>query len=225
MRSFAFLLSLLLIKTAILAGDPPQHRRLEGSWYHGGSDNWIEIRDEGRYISVMGLPPQGKARIFEQEWKGVYLDKKGNKITLENRNTLLYNHRKSGHNIEFHRRDHQHSGTNGHWRDNTHGSYNDHPSNTYQNQHYEDDTYIEGSWAADKSIIIAIVKTRDGLKAKYSGTTRWVSYQAVNNRRDEFVDDNGNRYIFHNNTSATWYPKDQRNQAIPLKKISDEVKY
>ena len=225
MRSFALLLSLLLIKITVMAGNPPQHKRLDGSWYHGGSDNWIEIRDEGRYISVMGLPPQGKARIFEQEWKGIYLDKKGNKITLENRNTLLYNHRKSGHVIEFHRYDTRQSGPNGQWKDESHGSYNYHSSQPYQHQDYKDDIIIEGSWAAENSIIIAMLKTRDGLKAKYSGTTRWVSYQSVNNRKNEFVDNNGNRYVFHNNISATWYPKDQRNQAIPLKKISDDVKY
>lgn len=225
MRTFTFLLSLLLINTAISAGNPPQHRRLDGSWYHSGSDNWIEIRDEGRYISVMGLPPQGKARIFEQEWKGIYLDKKGNKITLENRNTLLYNHRKSGHIIEFHRHDQHQSGAHGHWNNNSPGTYYDHPSKDYEDHNYKDGDFIEGSWIADKSIVIAMVKTRDGLKAKYSGTTRWVSYQADNNRKDEFVDDKGNRYVFHSHTSATWYSNDHRNQVIPLKKISDEVKY
>lgn len=219
------MLSWLFFNVALLANNPPQYRRLDGSWYHGVSDNWIEIRDEGRYISVMGLPPHGKARIFEQEWKGIYRDKKGNKITIETKNTLFYHHRKSGHVIEFYRPLKHHPSSDNYDRGSSHPSHHGPQPRHYPDQGYGAADNLEGTWAAEGSIDIAMVKTRDGLKAKYGGTTRWVSYQIVNNKDDEFIDENGNRYVFHHSTSATWYPKDHRNKPIHLKKISDDVKY
>ena len=78
-----FLLISWLFFAGLVSATPPSHQfQLDGSWYHKKSNNWIEIRDEGRYLSVMGLPPQGKAKIFEKQWKDVYVDKKGNKISL-----------------------------------------------------------------------------------------------------------------------------------------------
>lgn len=225
MRTIAFLLSWIFLQGAVLAHNPPQHKRLDGSWYHGYSDNWIEIKDEGRYLSVMGLPPQGKARIFEQEWRGVYFDKKGNKITLEDRNTILYHHRKSGHIIQFRRSDACQTGSYGNAREHSQGSYYDRSAKPGTQPPFADEAFMEGTWRADRSIDIAMVKTREGLKAKYGGTTRWVSYQTVNNKWNEYIDENGNRYLFHNDKSATWYSNNRRNEPIQLKKISNDVKY
>lgn len=242
MRTMFILISWLFF-TGLVSATPPSHQfHLDGSWYHKKSNNWIEIRDEGRYISVLGLPPQGKAKIFEKQWKDVYVDKKGNKISIESPHMILYLHRSSGNVISFERPAKAHGTGYGcndandiRWFDRKryendrydsdrpdphHGSYDSYPS--IQRFNGSD---VEGTWQAPGGIDIAMVITRDGLKAKYSGTTRWVDYRSIGNKGNEFEDDKGNRYIFHSSFAATWYPASKSKDSIELRKTDNQVKY
>lgn len=234
-----FILISWLFFAGLVSATPPSHQfQLDGSWYHKKSNNWIEIRDEGRYISVMGLPPQGKVKIFEKQWKDVYVDKKGNKISIESPHLILYLHRSSGNVISFERPAKAHGTHNGcddandsRWYDRNdgynsgrpkphHGSNDTHTSNNRFNG-----SDLEGTWQAPGGTDIAMVVTRDGLKAKYSGTTRWVDYRSTGNKGNEFEDDKGNRYIFHSASAATWYPSNRSKDPIELKKTDNQVKY
>lgn len=223
MRTLFLLLGWLGFSTWSLATPANHQFQLDGSWYHKKSDNWIEIRDEGKYISVMGLPPYGKARIFEKQWREIYIDKKGNKISIEGPGLLLYHHRSSGHVLTFERPVKAH-GTGGTWRGekdrwNNHGQRDD----SYYNDFSPRDA--EGTWQALGGIDIAIVLTREGLRAKYSGTTHWVDYRMLGNDGITFEDNKGNRYVFSNATTATWYPAERNRNPIVLKKTDNQVKY
>jgi hypothetical protein len=72
---------------------------------------------------------------------------------------------------------------------------------------------------------VAIIDTREGLKAKFSGTTNWVNYTQSQSRSNEYIDDRGNRYIFDRDDEGKWFPADKGKKVIDLKKVSNEVRY
>jgi hypothetical protein len=80
---------------------------------------------------------------------------------------------------------------------------------------------IEGTYQSDNNRLIAIVSTRDGFKAKFSGERTWKNY--VRNG-DTFFDSDGNSYIRSNDNVLIWKGKYSGN-TIRLEKIDDEVRF
>lgn len=68
---------------------------------------------------------------------------------------------------------------------------------------------------------VVITDTREGFKAKFSGSKNWVNYTKASNT--EYIDEKGNKYTLIGNT-LNWISKDGKKNYI-LKKISDEIKY
>ncbi|MBK8699108.1 MAG: hypothetical protein IPN29_06025 [Saprospiraceae bacterium] len=72
---------------------------------------------------------------------------------------------------------------------------------------------------------MAILETREGLKAKFAGTTRWVEYTQKENRSVDFVDKKGNNYRFLSENEVHWMTGEGNRPPGVLYKISDEVQY
>lgn len=68
---------------------------------------------------------------------------------------------------------------------------------------------------------VAITDTREGFKAKFSGSKNWVNYTRISNK--EFEDEKGNKYIL-NGKNLNWISKDSKKNFY-LEKISDDIKY
>jgi hypothetical protein len=104
----------------------------------------------------------------------------------------------------------------------------DYNNSDYQSRSIDfSNSRLIGTWEGKNRSFgtVAIIDTRDGLKAKFSGTTNWVTYTKSTSRPNEYIDDRGNRYIFDEDNDGKWFPSDKDKKVIELKKISDEVKY
>ncbi|HOY12715.1 MAG TPA: hypothetical protein PLY70_06220 [Saprospiraceae bacterium] len=69
---------------------------------------------------------------------------------------------------------------------------------------FKDNGSLEGTWRSTnptKSVVILL--TRDGLKAKFSGTTNWISYTQQDSSKT-YIDKNGNHYDFHSAGVGNW---------------------
>ncbi len=86
---------------------------------------------------------------------------------------------------------------------------------------------IIGTWKTkdNRYTTVAIIDTRDGIKAKFSGSTKWVDYKVSKMRPNEYIDSKGNRYVFNSSGKSTWYPADSKLKSIELEKIDSEVRY
>jgi hypothetical protein len=102
---------------------------------------------------------------------------------------------------------------------------NDKQHNKYNNKDINLSAVI-GTWEVknDRFNSVAIIDTRDGIKAKFSGTSNWISYTR-SSRLNEYIDARGNRYIFEEEDKVKWYPIDKDRKVLELKKVSNEVNY
>ena len=115
------------------------------------------------------------------------------------------------------------------WKEN-HGSFDEKNDYGDDQSEYDNKTIhtdkIEGTYRTSikNKEIIAILETRDGLKAKVSGSSVWKDYTRNKYNEDEFIDRDGNSYIFKNH-NLKWRSQKHDDFVIELQKISDVVRY
>lgn len=240
-----FLSFALLVLPFLAFANETGRQDLSGNWYSKRISENIKIVEKRDVLIVKGLGDCNDTRVFERINKRSFVDKVGNLLIAEHcdvlvfipnqgrhRREIIFEKRKNDcHDNWFDRDDDDHYDRDnkrdrGYWNDNRYddGSYGQRQSSDGKWNNYEKN--VSGTWDAgfrDKSI--AIIDTRDGLKAKFSGTTRWVEYVQNKHNPFEFSDDRGNKYVFSGSGKASWIPIDRSMKEIYLTKISDETQF
>jgi hypothetical protein len=237
---------LILISNILSASD------ISGYWFNPRLQESIRIFKNQQFIFVKGLFSKNRTSKFKSKGRGVFVDKEGNSLILENRNTLKLRRRYANDYIRFEKvRD-----VDGHndWKkfhdydDDFEISRNNFDiSNTddvYKaNRSNQIDLYsrlgnntisstipfeeLAGTWEANdrRYPTVAIIDHREGLKAKFTGSTNWITYVLSKVGRNEFIDTKGNKYIFDTPSKAKWIPADPNAKIIEVVKTSSEVRY
>ena len=100
-------------------------------------------------------------------------------------------------------------------------TYDFNDRNRLENHDQRSSRNIEGTYLDPNNRQIAIVLTRTGFKAKFSGERTWKDYTKTGNR---FLDENGNSYEWLDNGVLKWEGRSSGHQIL-IRKISDDVKY
>lgn len=111
------------------------------------------------------------------------------------------------------------------WDENERSENNGHSSSISKNSQSIISTSLEGTWESNfprKSVVI--LNTRDGIKAKFSGTDKWVSYETSEYSSKFYVDKKGNKYEFDGNGKCTWISSNGK-QRIDLIKIDNVLRF
>lgn len=242
-----FYLSLFLIIGSFSANANIGYLNVDGFYINGKNYSEIQIKEYRRGIKVRGLNWRrpNKWIKFERINRKRFVDCDNNQMVL-NRNrrgdfTFILKDR-FGQRTKFRR-------VNSYNRNNCGGigdgyfydgnGYNDHDFNRRDkrsNNGRNTDKYrfndnskgsnnsgfrIEGTYSTRDGRSIAIVETRRGFKAKFSGDRTWKSYEKKNNR---FIDKDGNSYTLQDDGGLIWKGK-YSGKRIELSKVSDEVNY
>jgi hypothetical protein len=225
---------------------------MEGYYYNPRLRESIRIIEHRNDVIVKGLFSDSRLVRFNKINKNTYEDRYGNLLICEDRNTIKIKRWRTRDYIRFDKVD-DHRGRSDWHRyhdyddicddryDHYHGYRDD---DRYRGSKYDRDDIRKNPEYTSRSRIIpidrlvgtwevihgnfndvAIIDTRDGLKAKFSGTTNWVSYIKSTTRKNEYLDDRGNRYVFDDDRFAKWYPADKGKTVIEMRKVSSEVRY
>ncbi len=220
---------------------------LSGYWYSQHLSSSIKIKDKENVLLVKGLNGTNATQVFGRINAKTYEDKRGNRFIIDHCDAIFFISRRNHYpkKVFFEKigrayndlNDRSHYKQHSYFEDdfenfdeNNYGKPQSHTnSNEYQNGrsnwlNYEEK--ISGTWRTEKgNMSIVIIDTRDGLKAKLTGTTKWVSYVQNIRKPYEFVDDNGNKYVFNEDLKATWISADRDKRTIPIYKSSSEMQY
>ena len=249
-KSFLFLLVLIL--PLFTYADDHGRDLLTGYWLNPKLDVSIKVKQRADVLLVKGLMGNRETEIFEQVCKDKFVDHRGNTLIIENHNTLVFEKRNGRKYLRFRKindddRNYGHGKNRGNrWdeddhffdndnnypqkgdRQNDRDRYDDESSrNNRQNNGWDNNNYasrVSGTWT-DREHTVAIVDTRDGLKAKFSGSDKWVDYTMDRSGYGTFVDKKGNRYVFKNDNEVIWTSADRNKKDIVLRRLSNEVKY
>lgn len=176
-----------------------------------------------------------------------YQSKNGHMIKVLNRDQILYRPWRSRRVVKLYL--HHQFGQDNYYRDRTNSR--DYPERDRWNDGYEERTgdiedlprrrpndtdprrtdknppsikSLEGTWESDrprKSVVI--LYTREGIKAKFSGTTRWVDFIQDDFNASTYKDKKGNRYEVNGN-DLVWISQNGTDRVF-LQKISDDLKF
>jgi hypothetical protein len=238
---------LLFLLTNILSASD-----ISGYWFNPRLNESIRIIKNKQFILVKGLFLENRTSKFKNKGRGVFVDRAGNSLILENRNTIRLRHRNANEYIRFEKvRE-----IDGHnqWR--KYHDYDDDFQNFNQyGERIKDGLGVEsrsssqndsnqpinnassriniafeelvGTWKAKdgRYPTVAIIDHREGLKAKFTGSTNWVTYLLIKEGINEFIDPKGNRYIFETQSKAKWISVDSKAKIIEIVKSSAEVQY
>ncbi len=245
MRYFTFCFVLLIGPIAVFA-EKGNHYSLSGYWYNKMFLESIKVKEKKSALLVLGLEGYQGTRIFRRSANKCFADNAGNLFIIDQCNVLIYIpfHRNRYRKIVFDRiielpRD---RGKSCHLQDNKDDFYtkNEGYTETSEGRDFNYDNSMQkkgsnwpnyankvtGTWQPDiDGILVTIVETRDGLKAKFSGKTNWVTYIQNATNGYAFTDEHGNKYLFEDNGRAIWIPSDIEKEKIQLKKLSDEPRY
>jgi hypothetical protein len=244
MRNFILSFAMLVLPYLVFANDSGRED-LSGNWYSKCISESIKIKERRDVLIVKGLGDCNNTQVFERINRKSYVDNDGNLLIADKCNVLVFIPNRGRHHREivFEKRNNDHhdawfnNDDDDHYdrnRGKKHGSWNEdrYSNDSYgQGQPYEGkwnnyEKSVTGTWDAgfrDKSI--AIIDTRDGLKAKFSGTTKWVDYVQSRQNPYEFIDNKGNKYIFKGDGKASWISIDRSIKEIYLTKVSDDTRF
>jgi hypothetical protein len=169
--------------------------------------NHVKLRDRRRGAQIIYKSRRGNTRIFQE---GVIRNSYGNSCRSDYNFDNRHDHFGSGYNYND-------------YSDRGYGSY-DHNSDygDRSDRHNRiNRSSFEGTYETAKGRKIAILNTRTGFKAKFSGERVWKSYDKVNER---FEDRDGNYYILSGPKRMQWNGK-YSGKKREITKISDEVRY
>ena len=247
MRVLFFIGLLFFLPIFLVASESPidAHRNLTGYWVNAKIKETIKIKDRNNSIFINGLPGTRVDVQFDRIYGNVYKDGFGNKLTVENRNTIFIDlgRRHSLRYVKWEENDSRRWGKEEFDKD--YDPFDNHHkdeyfSNNFENQRPYDNNncsasanwnfsyseIVTGTWASSirGRENIAILDTREGIKAKVSGTNRWVDYCQNKVIPNEFIDNKGNKMVFERD-AAIWIPKDIKDAVIKLQKISSDIRY
>lgn len=227
-----FYLSLLLTIPFLLHADHGR-KRLNGKWISPYFDTQIKIKVKRHELKVKGLSTRGWT-YFTPIRRNVFEDCVGNRIKLKNMHELVYINRYRGERIRFVKKGHNHhnhhcsSACNvGHdfftYQD--YGDYyGDYGGGYYSDYDYEYDGWRDRDNRGDRDRrystnrldgkyhvreideYVTLNRTRDGLKAR-RGNSDWVYYRQNRYRKNEYIDNRGNKYLVRSNGDITWLSK------------------
>jgi len=217
--------------------------RLSGKWISPYFDTQIRLKINRHEIRVKGLSRRGWT-YFTPIRRNVFEDCSGNTIRINNVHDLVYINRYRGERIRFVKKGHihrnhtcnsrcavgndyfsysQYSGygdsyyyddynnrSNEGWGDRRENNRND-AINNYSNSRLNGRYHVR-----EIDDYVTLNKTRYGLKAK-RGNDNWVEYTQNRNRKNEYVDNRGNKYLVRSDSEITWKSRDGK-VSLNLKK-------
>ena len=224
MRDILYLSLMLLLPSFLIAN----HGRdqLNGKWispYHGQQ---IKLKVKRNRIRVKNLTSRNWS-TFRPTRTGLFVDRNGNRIRIQNVHELIFRSSCGTERITFVKNDHNHHNhfcTDRCTFENAHFSYRDVvPYEEYQNhtdQRYNEvydrnDRWYNRSgqnsngqlsgryYVREIDEYVTIEGTRDGLRAR-RGDRDWVTYRQNRNRKNEYVDTDGNRYLVKSEGRIVW---------------------
>jgi len=228
-------LSLLLVIPFILQADHGRDK-LNGKWISPHFDTQIKIKVKRHEIKVKGLSRNGWT-YFTPVRRNVFEDCSGNRIKIKSIHDLVYINRYRGERIRFVKKGHNHnnhtcnsgcaigddyfagSGYNDDYNDNYYSYYNNdwHNGDYYGDRNRRKNRNRNNSYSSSRfngqyhvreiDEYVMLNRTRYGLKAK-RGNKDWVEYTQNRNRKNEYVDRKGNKYLVRSNGDITWKSKD-----------------
>lgn len=241
MRNLILSFAMLVLPFLVFANDIGR-QDLTGNWYSKCISETIKIKEKRDVLIVKGLGDCNGIEVFERINKRSYADRVGNLLIVDKCDVLVFipnkgrRHKeiifektRNDRNAWFNNDDDQYDRESNHGNRN-HDRYGN-GSNGQQGQPSDNrwnnyERGVTGTWDAGfKEKTIAMIDTRDGLKAKFSGTSKWVDYVQSRQNPYEFVDAKGNKYIFNGQGSASWIPNDRSIKEIYLTKISDDTQF
>lgn len=94
------------------------------------------------------------------------------------------------------------------WGDRDRGKKNNRGKRKNRNKLYSDDGFFGNSLNGKYHVreideYVTINRTRHGLKAR-KGNGNWIEYTQNRNRKNEYVDQNGNKYLVRSDNDLTW---------------------
>ena len=181
-------------------------------------------------------------RRFRRRGRATFEDRYGNQLTVKRRGhevaIFIYN-RRGFTDVYFKVNDRNQCGHNNNYKSRIRRGHHDR-GQSYRSQDlrsrqgvdgYQDfgedrstsrfDFELEGTYQAEDGRIIAIVETRDGFRAKFSGDKIWKDYKQEGNR---YQDVDGNTYELQQDLTLMWKGR-YSGKSIIVRKISDEVRY
>jgi hypothetical protein len=244
---YIFILFAAMIFTFHVKADVIEKKSLSGYWYSNAISSSIKIKEKRNALIIHGLEQCQGPTLFRRIDFDTYLDDIGNKIIVDCHNIIAFFpiHRNDyDRRIIFEKSQHPKKHHQNHNPNHHSDQYNDDGDYIYNYKNNSDEPphvsnynsnpinwanfseIVVGSWMIENDrISIAIIDTRDGLKAKFSGSSEWVTYFQSQENDSIFIDSKGNRYVFDGSKSAKWIPIDKKKSIISLIKISQIPKY
>lgn len=206
----------------------------------------FEIRSAGNKLHVYDDYYQ-ENETYRYIGNNNYQSKNGHMIKIVDRDQILFRPWRSGRVIKLYlhnqcsslnyykdlrndrdhaERDRWNDGYNDR-RDNTENLPSQRPNDNDMRQSQKNPASIkslEGTWESDsprKSVVI--LYTREGIKAKFSGTTKWVDFVQDDYNASTYIDKKGNRYEVDGN-GLFWISQNGKDRVF-LRKISDDLKF
>jgi hypothetical protein len=245
MRYLIFCIAFLILPQFVLARDNDHHHSLSGYWYNKTSLVSIKVKEKKDGLMVIGLEGFRGTWIFDRIDSRCFIDRRGNRFILDQFDVLLfmpikckqtritafekiedamYDHCKTdrfyGDREELQDNGNRHSGS-------LNERSTDYKSAKDDIKNWPDyATTINGTWLPDKgNKSVVMVDTREGLRAKFTGTSHWVDYTQSTLIPYEFIDIAGNKYTFDRAGNATWVPNERTKGMVHLKKVSDDPQF
>jgi hypothetical protein len=201
-----------------------EHRRsyLNGKWinpYHGQQ---IKLKVKHNRIRVKNLASRGW-ETFRIQNNGLFVDKFGNTIRIRNIHELTFRSNYGRERIRFVKKEHVLHNHQCGPRCSIDGSfYIDELNDVYRyDRNNRSNDYYSNSRRSERDIIrpnrgirgryfireldeyVTLEDTRDGLRAR-RGNQDWINYKQNRNRKNEFLDRNGNKYRLKSDGRIVW---------------------
>lgn len=241
---WTFYLIALLTLPSLLSAKNLNH--FFGEFHSADHRYTFDIRSSGNKLQVYDVY-FGDHETYRYVGNNTYQSRNGHMIKVLNRDQILFRLWRCRRVVKLYL--HNQCGLDNHYRDHTNSR--EYPEQDRWNDEYEDRTgdiedvprrrpndtdpmrteqsppsikSLEGTWESDrprKSVVI--LYTREGLKAKFSGTTKWVDFIQDDFNASTYKDKNGNRYEVNGN-DLVWISQNGTDRVF-LRKISDDLKF